>query len=244
MNNYYEKEIKLYDLDFDAYDNLNPSSCLKCFQNVSGEHAELLNCGYEKMKELGIVWIVVRTKVDIYSSPTLNNNLIVSTKVKKIHGISVDREYALKDKDSNKIYATGQSMWCLMSFKDRKLVKPTMLKDPDEFDSNFIYNSSLNSIFDIDINKSLNYKDYTIQFIDIDHNFHLNNCKYADYVLNTINPPKDKRVKTIEINYEHEILKNENIRIYYQKTHTNEYTLKAVDNNGSLRFKAYLIFDN
>lgn len=243
MNNYYEKKINLSDLDFDAYDYLNPFACLKYFQNISGEHAELLNCGYETMKSLGIVWIVVRTKIDINSSPNLNTNLIISTKVKKIRGISVDREYIIKDANTDKVYVTGQSMWCLMSFKNRKLEKPTILKEPDVFDTNYIYKNSLRTISDFDIQNSNDYKSYTIPFVDIDHNLHLNNCKYADYVINTINPTKERKVKSLEINYEHEIIQNEHIRIYYKEIAFNQYLLKALDDNDSIRFKASIIFD-
>jgi len=241
MNNIFQKEIFFTYSDFDIYDNIFISSILKCFQDIAGEHADILGCGYEEMKSKGIIWIVVRAKLDIYSQPKEKQLLILETKVKKIRGISIEREFSIRDKFSNELIVSGQYVWCLASIEKRNLIKPTSLVQPDVFDENYIYSDSLKALPNFN-HEDKSKKEFAVNYTDLDHNLHMNNCKYADLIQNTIETKLDNFISSYEIDYEKEICKNETINLFYQMNEDESFILKAINSNNEVNFKARIKF--
>ena len=51
-------------------------------------------------------------------------------------------------------------------------------------------------------------------FSDIDVNGHVNNAKYANYVINALNPGPEGTVKTFQLDYRYEVLPGKPLDIY------------------------------
>ena len=54
-------------------------------------------------------------------------------------------------------------------------------------------------------------------FTELDVNRHVNNTKYANYVLDAINPEKDDELEYFQIDYRKEVLQGTKLEIYFTK---------------------------
>lgn len=225
------------------YDNVFLSSYLQAFQDIAGEHADLIGCGYEPLLSKGLIWVVVRMRVDVYGSPIESQKVLLKTKVKRFSRLTVDREFQLVDPNTNTVYATGLSTWCISSFSTRRLVRPIGIKQPDSFNEDYLYKEELRAlpVVSIDHNVASPFT-HKVQYTDIDHNHHMNNCKYADMITNLLS--LSKKSYSIEINYENEAHLDQILRLYLDdKSKEKEDLISGYNNDNTLMFKAKVIFD-
>ena len=72
-------------------------------------------------------------------------------------------------------------------------------------------------------------------FSELDFNNHVNNTKYANYVLDAINPQKENQLDTFQIDYRKEVLQDTTLHIYHT-WQENTVFAKGQDNNGDTMF--------
>lgn len=75
----------------------------------------------------------------------------------------------------------------------------------------------------------------TAGFSDMDTNDHVNNTKYANYVLDAINPSKSDELEIFQIDYRKEVLQGTQLKIYHIKEE-NLITAKGQNQNGDTMF--------
>lgn len=69
----------------------------------------------------------------------------------------------------------------------------------------------------------------------MDTNDHVNNTKYANYVLDAINPSKSDELEIFQIDYRKEVLQGTQLKIYHIKEE-NLITAKGQNQNGDTMF--------
>ena len=108
----------------------------------------------------------------------------------------------------------------------------SLTKDIDfniEFYQEKNYLEPFNKLQDFDIDESFNSFNYQTLFTDLDHNGHVNNIKYADMILNSINLNKEDNIKSFEIDYIKELKQGSPITNYYKKEN-NIILVKGISN--------------
>ncbi len=238
MNPVYTKRAWLGLDSFDVYDRIFPSRYLTLAQDMAGEHADLLGCGYADLRPRDLMWIIVRTRLDILAQPTDKCEVILTTRVKKPAGLIFDREVEIRRADDGLLLATSISAWCVSNLETRRLVRPSEIAYPDTFEGPYIYADHLRAIPDFQPagEPALVRR---VNFTDLDHNRHMNNCRYADALLDAISPREDEHLTSLEINYEHECLEGDSLSIYLERPNEKgEGRARAVRGDGVLSFKA------
>ncbi|OQC43254.1 MAG: Acyl-ACP thioesterase [Bacteroidetes bacterium ADurb.Bin028] len=81
-------------------------------------------------------------------------------------------------------------------------------------------------------------KTYTVYQSHLDHNFHVNNTKYGEFILNTISLSQDEQIKNFEINYIKEVRLNNELTIKFNKQ-KNQYFIEGYSNN-ELAIRSFL----
>ena len=72
-------------------------------------------------------------------------------------------------------------------------------------------------------------------FSDLDVNDHVNNTKYANYVIDAVNPQKEDVIDAFQIDYRKEVMQGTQLSIYYMKE-GNVITAKGQNNDGDIMF--------
>lgn len=226
--------------DFDIDDNILISHVAQVFQDIAGDHSEILGCGYEKMKSQDIIWVLAKNKIDVLTNPKVGQQLLIETSIKKPHGLIYERELVIKDKQTNKILITGISNWVLASLSTRRLVRaktPIYPSDLEEIEP--VYQEHLKTLPNLEISKDSKPFKESVHFVDLDHNRHMNNCRYCDVITNAISPRNGKRISSLEIDYEKECVEGETLNVFLLKNGENEGYTFAFKEENVLIFKGY-----
>lgn len=233
------KDVSFSYSDFDIHDFVFPSAYFQALQDLAGEHAETFGAGYEAMKAKGLMWIIVRGRIDVFSNPKESEPCLLFTRAKKPIGIQVEREFKLTSKVDGRTILTGLTVWCIANRTTRRLVRPSSVQLlPSYDDSNAIYKSHLTGIPEFEA-KGDPVAIHQVVFTDLDHNLHMNNCKYADVILNAISPKDSQRLSVLEIDFERECQEGDRLSVYLSDPKPdNTRFIKAVKADGKTSFKA------
>lgn len=216
------KELIIEDkIDVNARDEkgrVKPSAVFTLFQNAASVHADKLGVGYDDLIEKDIIWMLVRCRYDLIENPALGEKVDVKTYPLPPRGVDFDREYVISDKRGNKL-VKGTSKWCLCNYKTRKLlIRGEVKYNIDVFSDDRQYDKGLKKLADFSTD---GFSEFTARtfYTDLDHNGHVNNTRYLDFILNAIAADLgERRIEYLEIDYISEMKANAEFTVYYKNT--------------------------
>lgn len=202
----YEKEYDLRVSDFDKNDCLKPFAILDAFQTVADFHAKRIGMGYDDLIKNGIVWVLLRTRYDVLKPISFGTEkVILRTWPHEAGRADYDRDYQILSTD-NEVLINGSSKWCLLNIKTRRIVFGGGVNYPDgEYYLQKNYPDGLKKIADFSIEGALEVTALAGER-DLDHNGHVNNARYAEFILDAL---EGEKIRSIEINYLNEMIKGE-----------------------------------
>ena len=194
--------------DFDLNDNLKASSILDLFQTVASVHAREGGFGFDEMIARNIAWVITKIKFDCYAPIKVNQPIFVES-IPQPKGLAdYVRDHYLYDENGNLI-VKGSSQWVLIDFTTRRIVRPCV-DFVGEFSTKKAYENR--RIEKVEPTTAVYHYDYPVRAIDIDHNGHLNNIRYADIVFNCENATKP--IKRFIINFINEAKLGQTLACY------------------------------
>lgn len=236
-NRLWQKEYNLRASDFDKFDHVKPSAVLDLFQDAAGQHAETLGVGFESMLTRSYLWVLVRIKFQIVSQPKRYQKVIVKTWPLAPHRLNYRREYCIENQDGEKL-VIGSSEWVVIHSEKRRLVAvPDLYPFTDNFYPEMNFEARLDRVPEFDSIQS----PYMVcpGFCELDGNNHVNNTKYANYVLDALNPGASDEVQTFQIDFRKEVLQGDKLSIL----HINDDGMilaKGVNESGETMFACKL----
>ncbi len=233
MESVFERQFNLRASDFDCYVRMTPSAILDLFQEVAGAHAEELGIGFHPLLERKMLWVIVRVKYQVIKQPEIHTCVTVKTWPLPPTRLGFSREYLVTDGNGDTLIK-GTSDWVIMHSEERKLV-PAADIYPQGYsfceDKNF--DGKTARLRDFESNGT----EHTVipAFCDLDMNGHVNNIKYANYIMNCLKPDGDAIIDTFQIDYQHEVKCNTELTL---STHRNgnEILAKGCDPDGEKMF--------
>lgn len=211
----YEQTYQLRTDDFDRYSRLQPASVLDVFQDVAGVSAELTpGMTWREITDAGLVWVVTRIKYEVLDTPKLHEQVIARTWPLAPNRLGFQRDYTIKSLDG-RLLVRGSSDWVMMDINTRSFASSLdFYKGPYDFSTETAFDTKLRRIRPF--KPTDEGRIITPEFTDIDINGHVNNTRYASYVMNTWVPNEDEAIKTFQIDYRHEIRPGTSIRVHMQ----------------------------
>ena len=220
----YSVDYNLRTSDFDRYDRLRPSAVLDLFQDVAGRNSDAYGSGFEAMLSKGLLWILLRTRYDVIKSPKPLSTVRAITAPHAPGMADFDRDYLITDLYGD-VLIKGTSKWCLIDLNTRRIAFKYDEVSCGEYASEPLYPEGLKKIPNFSEEGFNEYKNAPT-FSALDHNGHVNNIKYADFISDALALEKGKEIKTFEIDYIHEI-KGGEFSLFY-KAEDGGYLLKCV----------------
>lgn len=224
-------KIKLYNSYFDSHDKITAKGILSIFQDVASCHAEDIGVGFNEMYQKNLFWVLSRVKFDIIKMPVINQEVEVETWPHEKGKADFDRDMRiLSETGETLIIAT--SKWCVIDTITRTLKSSQGVEYLGEVCPDINYEGRFKKIVLPNGEWTKKYS-YTLMPSDIDHNQHLNNTNYANFVTNVIDK---KNYSHFEINYLSECRLSDGVDIFYQKTDEGEFVMGK--SNGTISFVA------
>lgn len=190
-----------------------PSSLLKFFQEIANAHSDEFGFGFENLSKKNATFLLVNVSMDIIRTPSLHEKVKITTWNAGKKGIRFIRRTIVED-ESGKVICNAESVWILVDIINHKIITKT-----DDIGFNLPQCDDI--VGELRCGKIVHPEDMTLQgkrrirYTDIDYNGHLNNCKYADFVMDFM--PIDitgKRVSKLDIYFHTEAMEGDKIEIY------------------------------
>ena len=207
----YEREYYWRTSDFDCFGRVRAASVLDLFQDVAGCHAEILGCGRAAEQALGRFWVLLCVKYEVLKQPEMFQKVKAATWPIEPKGIRFRREYRLLG-ENGELLIKGTSLWTVLDINTRRPVIATNIyPEADEYLTEEAFPSE--SIKPETVEPTRFSAEFTPKFSDFDFNMHVNNIRYADFVIDRAEFSEEDEIKTLRIDYKKEIMAKDRIKI-------------------------------
>lgn len=236
----HKKQYEIRYTDVDYSDNLKLSSLLSLMEESACLSAEELGFGYPVLQPKKIGFVIVNWYIDLFCPIKLGDLLTVHTWPIKPKKLIVLRDFELYVGEEKVGVAT--SRWCLVDLKNY-----SMLPSALAFSTGLQYNdfrSVETANFRIpEIVSGEKCYSKVASYSDYDHNDHVNNTKYADFLLDafSVEELKNKSVASARITYAKQSKFGETLDIYRQRQDDGFWIIEGRV-NGELRVQALISF--
>ena len=229
----FEREYYLRTSDYDCRLKLNPASILDLFQDAAGCHAESLGIGFEPMLARELLWVVAKIKFQILADPELHQRVRVRTWPLSPTRVGFRREYFIED-EQGKLLVKGSSDWVLMHAKERRLMPARDIYPKDsEFCTCQAFEGRIIKVHDFE-GQDTGHPTHP-GFSDLDMNGHVNNAKYANYVMDALDLADNEFIDLFQIDYHREVQRGTTLAIHI-KREDKEILAKGVNEKGETMF--------
>lgn len=230
-----EHDYRLRYMDFDRCGRMLPSALLDIFQDVATMQAESMGIGYDAMLEKGVFWVIVRMKYEIVREPERYQVVTARTWPHTLTRFSFLRDFAVCDQKTGDLLVKASSEWVLVDRETRKFASVAKLYEgPTDFDEARAFDAKAKKVPNFQEDPACAFT-FVPTYSDIDHNGHVNNAKYGNYVVNALNPGEEGAIRTFQIDYRHELLPDEPVSVYSQ-VQDGLVLAKGVNADGEIAF--------
>ena len=171
-------KITSYQVDF--REKIKPTNLMQLFQEAAGNHAHHLGAGYEALVEAKMFWALSRIRVEVLQLPLWGDEIHIETWPCSLVGPFFRRDFVFYNA-SNEPLCRGVSGWLLLNADTMRPQRADKLNIDLPFNEgkyaleNFperLGGTAENAVF----KKKILYN-------EIDVNFHVNNTRYLDWVM-------------------------------------------------------------
>lgn len=239
----HKKDYQLRYTDVDAYDNLKLSSLLSFLEESACRSADELGFGYDDLVPNHLGFIVVNWYVKLYKRIKLGDILTIHTWPLKPKMLTCLRDYELYCGEEK--VGVCSSRWCMIDADRFVPVPVTVFFSADSLE-NYTKERSIEfndwKIPAISAGEVVYSKE--VMFSDYDHYFHVNNTKYADFMLDvfSVEELRGKSVSSAQITYVKQCKEGE--RIDFSKEKIDEFYFVEGRVGGELRVQMRIKFDD
>lgn len=216
------RHIKKYELrytDVDAYDKIKLSSLLGILQESACLSADELGFGYDDIKGDNVGFILANWYAEMFRPVKIGEILEVHTWPLKPRHLIFLRDFEL--------FVNGEKVgvvsarWCMINLLDFSFLPIDKYFAEGFFDG---YNTERSVEFNAwkipsaDVSQSTQCYSKVLKYSDYDHYFHVNNTKYADFLMDvfSVEELKEKFISKMQITYVKQCKENEVLQLFRQ----------------------------
>ena len=178
MEPIYQQTFTVTDNCVDCFGRLKPSMILYYVQDVAGRHFDRISMDYDALAQKGMIWAIIRQKVQITRIPKRGETVRVETWPMPTTRVAYPRSVVAYDESGNEVFRSI-SIWVLMDINSRSMILPGKsgisvagtLRGNELAAPNALPAKNLTS-----------HRSRTVSFTDLDRNGHMNNTKYMDWI--------------------------------------------------------------
>jgi acyl-ACP thioesterase len=177
------ENYKINSLLVNAMGRLGLYGLLNLIQETAWMHAEMLGFGMKTMEEKGLFWVVTRQTLKMSEWPAFGKNIQVQTWLRPPEGVFVAREFRILD-ESGKEIGSCVTSWLPLERQTKKI-----LLAQDLYHWGQIARSETTGLIADKIPVDGTYEKlatFRVRNSDLDTNQHVNNTKYAQWILDSI----------------------------------------------------------
>ncbi|MBQ3952032.1 MAG: hypothetical protein II668_05670 [Oscillospiraceae bacterium] len=194
----YAKEAIIESSRCDMKGRLSHAHAFSMFQDIAGEHADMIGVSLPALIKRDLFWLTVRTKVRFYKRPSMLEPVTIMTWPEVPDKVRANRDYAIASPDGERLIE-GKTEWAVLSISGGR---PQPMKDiyPSEltFEDEVVLPEPFVRI-GTDFSKATDFGAYTVRSTDIDLGRHMNNTAYVHALMGLFNTYEISHLDIYEI---------------------------------------------
>jgi len=229
-----QKEFKIPVYDTGIDNKLNLVSLFNYFQDIASDHAEILGFGRADLMKHNHFWALSRMYAEISVFPVWGDSIIVTTYPNGVDKLFALRNYDVKFHDGRHI-ASVTSSWLILDYSTRRIQKPEAALshfnlNPEAQEPKIRYAEKL----EFTGNKTVNSNPFKVKISDLDTNFHTNNVKYLQWVIDSyeLDFVKQNTIHSVETNYLAESFYNDEVFLQTCADNNNFFNHSVIRTDG------------
>lgn len=178
MEPIFTQQYTINDNAVDRYGRLKPSMILYYVQEMAGKHFDLIAMDYDQLASQGMIWAIIRQRVQISRIPTRGETIRVETWPMPSTRVAFPRSVIAYDAEGQEVFRSI-SLWVLMDIQTRSMILPgkSGLIVPGTIRGNELAAPSA-----LPAKMMSNHRSRTVCYTDLDRNGHMNNTRYMDWI--------------------------------------------------------------
>ena len=178
MDHFYQQNFTISDNCVDCFGRLKPSMILYYVQEVAGRHFDRISMDYDALAQKGMIWAIIRQKVQITRIPQRGETIRVETWPMPTTRVAYPRSVVAYDAEGNEVFRSI-SIWVLMDIRSRSMILPGK---SGVSVVGTLRGNELTAPNALPAKNLLNHRSRSVGFTDLDRNGHMNNTKYMDWI--------------------------------------------------------------
>lgn len=213
MNEKYKRTFTLTNNLFDTTDHLKLSSVMDLSQEISGNHADILGCGFNEFIAKNFIWVITRNYIEFLKPIEYIKNIVVETYPTKQRFVEYPREVKFYN-EKGELLCVSKSIWMVLNLKDFEIETPSLFEGLNQDLITPYFKDRIKKL-PIEPRENLGFlKEVEVTYSMLDHNGHMNNTHYLDWFLDIY---KTSRVKKVQVEYVKQSFLGEKIFLYGSK---------------------------
>ncbi|MCD8205881.1 MAG: thioesterase [Clostridia bacterium] len=245
--NFVYRHERSYDVrytDVDVRDKLKPIGLLAILNEGASTSADELGFGYEVVTKLGYGFILANWYVELERPIDLSEKLRVLTWPEPPRPVQLFRDYEIYSGEEKIGTAVGR--WCLVELKSFKILPTARVYENPELGLDIKFNDFTCltpppwKIPAIKAGREVYSR--RVLYSDLDHYFHVNNTKYADYLFDAFTADEivGRPFKSFQITYAGQCKEGDEMRVFREDF--DGYSLVEVRVGGDIRAQMKVSF--
>ena len=178
MEPIYQQSFTVTDNCVDCFGRLKSSMLLYYVQEVAGRHFDRISMDYDALAQKGMIWAIIRQKVQITRMPKRGETIRVETWPMPTTRVAYPRSVVAYDENGNEVFRSI-SIWVLMDIHSRSMILPG--KSGISV-AGTLRGNELAAPNALPAKHLVNRRSRTVSFTDLDRNGHMNNTRYLDWI--------------------------------------------------------------
>ena len=178
MDHFYQQNFTITDNCVDCFGRLKPSMILFYVQEVAGRHFDRISMDYDALAQKGMIWAIIRQKVQITRIPLRGETIRVETWPMPTTRVAYPRSVVAYDESGNEVFRSI-SIWVLMDINSRNMILPGK---SGVSVVGTLRGNELAAPNALPAKNLVNHRNRIVSFTDLDRNAHMNNTRYLDWI--------------------------------------------------------------
>lgn len=202
--NTFKTSIPVHYYELNSHQEVSPVAMLNYLEEAAIRHSKNVGFSIEKLLSLGKGWILNRWSVIFYAYPKWNEDVHIETWPFKFERFYATREFKITDSYGN-LLGKATSLWILLDLNRKRPVRiPPEISETYGTGHQRMINDNFDDLPNLEnIENELVFR---VRLSDIDTYNHVNNARYAEWVLESVplDINQEYQLNSIEIEYKKE----------------------------------------
>jgi len=185
MKNYFDKKFELRYSEMDRTGDTSPTTILTLLEETAADHCASIDKSLYHLREQNIGWVLLSGVIQMDRYPNYKETINIRTWMSNYSIIKGIRENLIYDEQEN-IIGRAKGVWVFFDINRRR---PVQIFDDIKTKWSYCTEEAIkqNNIFNVEVNDlASSLRKYDINRFDTDMYKHLNNIRYLQWVIDSI----------------------------------------------------------